>query len=363
MNRRQFLESTAVLAATPLAGSCSSSDIKLIENLPLSTYGKIATAEEVTAGIDLTGKIAVVTGCNSGIGYETMRVLALRGAHVIGTGRDLDKAGTACASVTGQTTPVVLELADLQSAADCAGQIRDMVPHIDMLIGNAGMIAGVELEQIDGIEKTFVVNHLGHFVFINRLLDRVKAARQGRVVMVSSGAAFGGAGIEFDNLAGARDYDRRRSYSQSKLANALFSLELADRLKGTSATANALHPGVINTNIVRNEPGYIQVLFNTVGSLFTKTIAQGAATTCYVATSPQLAGVSGYFFMDCNPISLSGPNHLYDQAMARQLWQVSEQLTAKYLTVAELSNPHPVPVTSVLMPAFTGGPGLARMTD
>ncbi|MBF8269950.1 MAG: SDR family NAD(P)-dependent oxidoreductase [Gammaproteobacteria bacterium] len=330
MNRRQFLKTSAALSATPLTGGCSF-DIKLIESLPLSSYGNNATAEEVTAGVDLSGKIALVTGCNSGIGYETMRVLALRGAHVIGTGRDLEKASTACVSVTGQTTPVVLELAELQSVVDCAMLIREMVPQIDILIANAGMIAGVDLEQVDGIEKSLFVNHLGHFVFINRLLDRIKAARQGRVVMVSSGAAFGSDGIEFDNLSGERDYHRRRSYSQSKLANALFSLELAARLKGTSATANALHPGVIKTNIVRNEPGYIQMLFNTFGGLVTKTIAQGAATSCYVAASPQLAGVSGYFFMDCNPISLSGLNHLYDQAMARQLWQVSEQLTAKYL--------------------------------
>ena len=331
MNRRHFLKSTAVLAATPLVESCSRTEQRLIESLPLSAFGKEATAEEVTAGIDLSGKIAVVTGCNSGIGYETMRVLALRGAHVIGTGRDLDKAGAACASVAGRTTPVVLELADLQSAADSAGQIEDMVPHIDMLIGNAGMIAGVSLEQVNGIEKTFAVNHLGHFVFINRLLDRIKSAGQGRVVMVSSGAAFSSNGIEFDNLSGERDYHRRRSYSQSKLANALFALELAHRFSGTSATANALHPGVINTNIVRNEPGYIQFLFNTFGSLFTKSIAQGAATTCYVATGPQLDGVNGYFFVDCNPIALTEPNHLYDQAMARQLWQRSEQLTAGYL--------------------------------
>ena len=333
MNRRSFLKSAVVLTVAPIAGSCSLSNVRIVEGLPVSAFSMSSTAEEVTAGIDLTGKYVVVTGCNSGIGYETMRVLALRGAHVIGTGRDLAKASTACASVAGKTTPVVLELADLQSVVDGAAAIRDIVPHIDMLICNAGMVAGADLEQINGIEQTFMVNHLGHFVFVNRLLDRVKAAPQGRVVMVSSSAAFSSAGIEFDNLSGERDYASWRAYSQSKLANALFALELADRLAGTGATANALHPGVIKTNIARNKPWYLRALFAT-GSLFLKSSAQGAATTCYVATSPQLAGVSGYFFADCKPITASGKNHIYDKTMARQLWQVSEQLTAKYLAQA-----------------------------
>ena len=331
MDRRVFMKTAAVVATTPLVESCSGSDIKVIDGLPVSSFDKHSTAEQVTAGIDLTGKIIVVTGCNSGIGLETMRVLALRGAHVIGTGRTMDKAGKACAGVSGNTTPVMLELSDFQSVVDCADVIGTMVPHIDAVIGNAGMIAGDELEQVNGIEKTFAVNHLGHFIFINRLLKLVQAAGQGRVVMVSSSAAFRVNGIEFDNLSGERDYNSRRWYGQSKLANALFSLELASRLSATSATSNALHPGVIKTNIARNQPWYIRTLFDTFGGLFTKSMAQGAATTCYLASSPQLAAVSGYFFADCKPITLSGSNHLYDKEMAAKLWTVSEQLTAKYL--------------------------------
>jgi len=330
MQRREFLRTISSLAVASLVYDCSGSDPRVIDGLPSSTFGKHATAEAVTTGIDLAGKVAVVTGCNSGIGYETMRVLALRGAHVIGTGRDLDKAGQACASVSGKTTPVVMELADLQSVVNCAGRIREVVPHIDMLIGNAGTMAGEKLEQINGVEKTFAVNHLGHFVFVNRLLDLVRSAAHGRVVMVSSSAAFRSDGIEFDNLSGEHDYQRRRSYGQSKLANALFALELAGRLKNTGVTVNALHPGLIYTNIARNEPWYIQKLF-AIGGIFVKSVAEGAATTCYVATSPKLADISGYFFADCNPVTLPGSNHLYDEAMARQLWQVSEQLTEKYL--------------------------------
>lgn len=331
MDRRAFIKTAAVIAPTPLLNSCSRSDIKVIDSLPVSSFDNHSTAEQVTAGIDLDGKIIVVTGCNSGIGFETMRVLALRGAHVIGTGRTMDKAGKACAAVTGNTTPVVLELADFQSVADCADRIAAMVPRIDVVIGNAGMIAGDELEQVDGIEKTFAVNHLGHFIFVYRLLKRLQAADQGRVVMVSSSAAFRANGIEFDNLSGKRDYNSRRWYGQSKLANALFSLELAHRLTATRVTANALHPGVIKTNIAHNQPWYVRTLFDTFGGLFTRSIAQGAATTCYLASSPPLATVSGYFFMNCNPITLSGSNHLYDKDMAARLWAVSEQLTAKYL--------------------------------
>ena len=330
VNRRNFLRATTILAMSPVISHCSNPDVVIMNELPLSTFNKNSTAEEVTANQDLTGKIAVVTGCNSGIGYETMRVLALRGAHVIGTGRNMDKAVNACKSVGGRTSPVVLELSEFQSAVDCSNIISDMVPHVDILVGNAGMIAGPVLEQVNNIEKTFAVNHLGHFIFINRLLHKVKAAPQGRVVMVSSGAAFGSDGIEFDNLSGKRKYGERRAYSQSKLANALFSLELARKLDGTAATANSLHPGVIKTNIARNEPWYIRMLF-TLGTPFYKSIQQGAATSCYVATSPLLSQVSGYFFMDCNPIKLSGTGHLYDYAMARELWDVSEQLTESYI--------------------------------
>ena len=331
MERRAFIKTAAVLATAPLADNCSGSGIDVIESLPVSPFDEHATAEQVTAGLDLSGRIIVVTGCNSGIGLETMRVLAMRGAHVIGTGRTLDKAARACAGVTGATTPVMLELADFNSAVDCAELIGNMVPHVDAVIGNAGMIAGPELEQVNGVEKTFAVNHLGHFIFVNRLLKRVRAAEQGRVVMVSSSAAFRAEGIEFDNLSGERGYNSMRCYGQSKLANALFSLELAGRLSTTNATANALHPGVIKTHIARNQPWYIRTLFDAFGGLFTRSMAQGAATSCYLASSPRLAAVNGSFFVDCNPIKLSGSNHLYDKDMAAKLWAVSAQLTAKYL--------------------------------
>lgn len=294
---------------------------------PVGPFGAKSTAEEVTAGLDLSGKTVVVTGCNSGLGYETMRVLALRGAHVIGTGRTERKAMDACASVDGKTTPVVLELTDFGSAVDCAAAVRKISPQVDMLICNAGIMALPELEQVNGIEKQFVVNHLGHFVFVNQLLDTVTAAPAGRVVVVSSGAHVwaGEKGIQFDNLSGEKGYDPRQFYGQSKLANGLFSRELARRIAKTDATSNSLHPGVIKTNLIRHMAG----LADDDGSWADKDIPQGAATQCYVATAPGLAGVSGLYFKDCNP---STPNdQMLDDAVAARLWTVSEELTAGYL--------------------------------
>src|SRR5688500_13479506 len=180
MHRRTFIHQAtlATLAAQfPLATQAAT---------PRSQFVRSSTAEEVTAGLDLSGKTAVVTGCNSGIGFETMRVLALRGAHVIGTTRTHEKGAEACAKVKGRATSVVLELADVPSVVACADRIRTLTPRIDMLILNAGIVL-VELQQVYGLEKQFVVNHLGHFLLANRLLDLVRASAQGRVVTVGSG--------------------------------------------------------------------------------------------------------------------------------------------------------------------------------
>jgi NAD(P)-dependent dehydrogenase (short-subunit alcohol dehydrogenase family) len=310
IDRRGFIAGAATLAASR-AGA----------ETPRSSYGPQSTAEEVTAGLNLKGMTAVVTGCNAGVGFETMRVLALRGAHVIGTARTREKGLDACSKVKGRATPVVLELADFPSVVACADSIRAITPRIDMLILNAGIVLARH-EQVYGLEKQFVVNHLGHFLLANRLLDVVKAARQGRVVTVGSGnhrdAPPGG--IQFDSLSGEKWFGR--GYHHSKLANGLFSLELARRFGKTGPTSNCITPGAVRTNILRNVPGA-----STAHQ--TKSPAQGAATQCYVATSPLLAKVSGEYFRDCNPAEQG--DHQRDAAMARRLWDVSAQLTAKYL--------------------------------
>lgn len=304
MNRREFVRNVAALAAAP-ASAC----------------GPSSTAEEVTAGLNLSGKTAVITGCNSGIGLETMRVLALRGAHVIGTARTIEKGQQACAQVKGRATPVVLELADFASVVACADAIRKMEVRIDMLILNAGIVMpGVN--QINGIEQHFLVNHLGHFLLTQRLLDRVTAAEQGRFVVVGSGnhrdAPEGG--IQFNDLAGKRW--GRKGYAHSKLANGLFSLELSKRLRGTRATSNCLTPGAVDTNIRRHlsKDDWPDKL---------KSAAEGAATVCYVASHPTLAKVTGEYFKDCSPAPQSA--YQTDAAMAKQLWDVSTELTRKPL--------------------------------
>ena len=291
-----------------------------------SRFGKRSTAEEVTAGMDLDGKTALVTGCNSGLGLETMRVLALRGAHVIGAARTTEKAEQACASVEGRTTPLAVELTDLPGIVSAAKQVVDMGVPVDILILNAGIMRLPELQLSNGVERQFAVNHVGHFLLTHHLLEQVVAADAGRIVVVSSGAhRWAPDGIRFDNLDGSQGYDPREAYGVSKTANGLFSRELARRLADTNATSNSLHPGVIPTNLSRHLPDRTYDMSN---PMF-KTIPQGAATQCYVATSPDLGGVTGYYFDDCNP---AVPNqHMQDDAAAAKLQAVSEELVADYL--------------------------------
>ncbi|MFQ5983282.1 MAG: hypothetical protein ACE5KS_07900, partial [Woeseiaceae bacterium] len=161
---------------------------------------------------------------------------------------------------------------------------------------------------------------------------------QGRVVVVGSRAAYTSApeeGIEFGNLRGTANYSVGRAYGHSKLANVLFSLELAKRLRGTRITSNSLHPGVINTEIDRHEPGFFQFAFGVLAAIGGKSIEQGAATTCYVATSPLLGAISGQYFEDCNAVTVLGDNHMHDEAQATRLWEVSEALTSDYLDEIE----------------------------
>ena len=293
-------------------------------------WDEFTTAEMVTDGIDLSGKTALVTGCNSGLGFETMRVLAMRGAHVIGAARTLEKAQTACAQIEGKTTPLVVELTDLPGIVDAANQVADMGLPIDMLILNAGIMAVPDRRLANGIELQLAVNHLGHFLLATRLQDQVVAAEQGRVVVVSSAAHRWGpkSGIEFDDLSAANDYDPFRAYGQSKVANGLFSREFARRLADTNATSNSLHPGVIKTNLGRYLPENDDDEEPT--SFRYKSIGEGTATQCYVATAPNLAEVTGYYFSDCNPAM---PNdHMQDDVLAAKLWEVSEELIAEHLS-------------------------------
>ncbi|MGD9598506.1 MAG: SDR family NAD(P)-dependent oxidoreductase [Steroidobacteraceae bacterium] len=338
MNRRKAL---ALAGAVAVAGAAAlvtkrvrgGKGPRRPAGVPVGPFGAESTAEQVTAGLDLDGRVALVTGVTSGLGAETLRVLTMRGAHVLGTGRTLDKAAAACAAAGNRATPLALELTDFGSVVACAEAVRRQGAAIDMLVCNAGIMALPKLEQVDGLEKHFVTNHLGHFLLVNRLLDRVVAAAGGRVVVLSSRGYLWAppGGIEFDNLSGERgEYDANRAYGQSKLANGLFSLELARRLAGTNATSNSVHPGIIRTRLGRHFPGWKKSLGKLIGWTFMKSIPAGAATQCYVATSPRLAGVSGRYFANCNPEVPGG--HMEDVALAAKLWSVSEELTRPWLT-------------------------------
>ena len=298
--------------------------------VPTATdYDETTTAEQVTQGLDLSGQVALVTGCNSGLGYETMRVLAMRGAHVIGAARTMEKAENACAGIDGLTTPLAVELTDLPGIVAAADKIAEMDVAIDMLILNAGIMAIPDRQLANGVELQLAVNHLGHFLLTNRLLDQVVAADQGRVVVVSSWAHRWAPeeGIQFNNLDAAEGYDPFQAYGQSKVANGLFSRELARRLAATNATSNSLHPGVIKTNLGRHLPERDD---DEESSFRYKSIPEGTATQCYVATNPELAEVTGYYFDNCNPAMPD--DNMQNDDLADALWKASEELTAEYLS-------------------------------
>jgi WW domain-containing oxidoreductase len=221
---------------------------------------------------------------------------------------------------------VACELANAPSIYACVEAVKALDLRLDAIICNAGIMALPKLEKAYGYELQFVTNHVGHFILVNGLVDRL--TEKGRVVMLSSEAHKQAPreGIDFDNLDGAKSYSAFRAYGRSKIANILFAQELARRFQGSQRTANALHPGVIETNLARSMTSAMNVLFAIGRPLFLKTIPQGAATQTYVATNPALDGVSGRYFSNCNvtPTRRSGT----DAATAKRLWEVTEKIVA-----------------------------------
>lgn len=298
---------------------------------PRSRHTRRSTAAEVTAGVDLRGRTILITGCNSGLGLESMRVLAECGAHIIGAARSRRKAEDAARRISAEVTPVACELSDFDSVARCADEIRRQHRSIDVLLCNAGVMGLPEPDRKYGVEMQFLTNHLGHFVLVNRLLDLVLEAPAGRVVLVSSLAHFLSVpgGINFDNLSGEHYYHPWTFYGQSKLANLLMSNELARRLRGRTATSNALHPGIIQTPLMRHLSTMLFSLSSALSWPFARSVEQGAATQCYVASAPELYAVSGQYFADCNPAHTS--IHARDRNLAARLWEFSKEVAADYL--------------------------------
>ena len=292
-------------------------------------FGYQTTAMQVTEGVDLHGRTILVTGCASGLGLETIRALGARGARVLAVARSLEKARQAFAGLQGDFLPVACDLAEPSSVRACVAAVKNAAP-LDALVCNAGIMAPPTLRQSHGYELQFFTNHVGHFMLVTGLLDRLTST--GRVVVVASNAHRRAShGIEFDNLAGQRDYSPMRMYGQSKLANVLFTRELARRLGNPGSvsgrTANCLHPGVIATNLMRGIPVAGRLALKLATPLVLKTPEQGAATQCYLATHPGVAAVTGQYFRDCNPAQPWPTGR--DDAAAARLWQTSEEIVAR----------------------------------
>jgi NAD(P)-dependent dehydrogenase (short-subunit alcohol dehydrogenase family) len=277
---------------------------------------------------DLSGKTCIVTGASSGIGKETATALAAMGARVVMVCRDAGRAEAARAEIAHEAASddidvLIADLSSQEQIRSLAAQINGRYEKIDVLVNNAGAINTVRTTTIDGIETTFAVNHLAYFTLTNLLLDRIRASGAGRVVNVSSGAHVG-ARMDFDDLQGARRYGAMRAYGQSKLANVLFTYELARRLEGSGVTANCLHPGVVATGFGHNNPGWLK-LGVTIMRPFVLDAQRGAETSIYLAASPEVRGVTGKYFEKCKEVRSSPAS--YDTAAAARLWEISKEMT------------------------------------
>ncbi len=275
----------------------------------------------------MTGKTVLVTGASGGIGKATALGLARMGARIAITGRDHGRTEDAASEIRAVTrTQVEVFVADLSSQSELrrlADQVLEDLPRIDVLVNNAGGYWHTRHLTADGLERTFALNHLAPFLLTNLLLDRLTRSGPARVVTVSSNAQALGR-IDFDDLQGERSYSGARAYNQSKLANVLFTNELARRLEASVVTANALHPGVVSTTFGAEDPGHLQKLIVPIMRPLMKSPAQGAATSIHLASAPDLDRVTGRFF--ANSLPKKSSRRSYDQATAAQLWQMSADL-------------------------------------
>ena len=302
--------------------------ISLLKTNGPNGLGFASTAEDVTEGLVLKEKKVLITGVNSGLGLETARVLSKRGANVIGLARTLAKAESISPLLNSSYFPLACELSEPESVFECVATLKNANIKIDALICNAGIMALPKLQQKYGVELQFLTNHIGHFILVTGLIELLN--KYGRVTMVSSVAhkLFSHSdGIQFRNFSGSHGYDPHKAYGHSKLANLLFANELAKRWDATKLTANAIHPGVIRTNLARHYNPVVRHGLRIVGKVLFKTVEQGAATQCYVSVHPDINCVSGNYFSDCNPAETS--KHGEDADMARRLWDVSENIVSK----------------------------------
>ena len=279
-------------------------------------FGRRSTADHVLAGIDLTGRHIIVTGCNSGLGRETMNAFAANGASVIGMARTIESASRACAQASPDCIPVGCDLSRFDSIAAALDTIRGLSVPLDAIVANAAAVKLPSLEVRHGVEMQFLTNHLGHFMLVNGIADLLRDG-SARIVMVSSGASISqtpSEGIMFDNLDGRQFYNPIIFYAQSKLANALYAKELSRRLAARGIAANSADPGSARTGIRK---GFFR-------RLFAKTAAQAAATQALLAASPEASGITGEHWWNCKVSE--GNALLHDAVLSERLWDVSQDI-------------------------------------
>ena len=278
---------------------------------------------------DMQSKTVLVTGGTNGLGLVTARELARLGAQVTIVSRNAAKCAAVAEALKAETGhPVEFIAADLSTLAgimQAAATFKQRHTHLHVLVNNAGALFARRQLTSDGYEMTFALNHLNYFLLTILLLDILKASAPARIVNVSS-HAHEAATLDFDNLQGEKHFAGMQAYGQSKLANVLFTYELARRLEGSGVTVNALHPGFIATGFARNNGIFYNFGMKIIG-LFIRKPDQGAQTSIYLASSPEVEGVSGKYFVDCKAVDSSPLSH--DQALAEKLWQVSLELTSK----------------------------------
>ena len=274
------------------------------------------------------GKICLVTGATSGIGKATAQALAQMGATVVMVGRNATKTTQLVEEIRAASGNPNVDslLADLSSQQDIrrlAAEFRNQYSHLHVLLNNAGATFTTRQLSVNGIEMTFALNHLAYFLLTNLLLDILKASAPARIINVSSDAHSGGK-IDFDNLQGERSYSGFGPYGNSKLANILFTTELARRLQGTGVTVNALHPGLTSTGFGKNNPGLLMKIMGAVIPLIARSPEKGAETSIYLASSPEVQSITGKYFVN-RKVTQPAPQAA-DQAVARKLWDASAEM-------------------------------------
>jgi NAD(P)-dependent dehydrogenase (short-subunit alcohol dehydrogenase family) len=278
-------------------------------------------------------KTVVITGGNAGIGKETAIGLAKQGARVVITARDARRGREAVDEIrersgSDDVEVMDLDLADLSSVRRFAGDYAKRHDRLDVLVNNAGLVLINRTETVDGFESQFGVNHLGHFLLTQLLLDQIRASAPSRIVVVSSHAhKQARKGLDFDDLQSERGYSPFGVYAKTKLANIYFTRELARRLEGAGVTANALHPGFVASRFGRDgDGGFLAEIAMTLGRPLAQSPEKGARTSVYLASSPDVDGVSGAYFYRCRQTRPSSV--ALDDEAARRLWALSEELVA-----------------------------------